>query len=93
MKLYRIYTERPDAHDQRHIIAEVAKKFDGVTFYETLGLWKGQTEDSLVIELIADKSRRFDVEHWLVPWLRGYLSQESVMFTEQEVDVSFYPLT
>jgi len=59
MKTYRIYTEDKN---RECIIALTVKKFDSFTVYNAQGYWKGQAEDSLVIEIIdEDKDIRYRV--------------------------------
>jgi len=48
MKIARIYTE---AKNVMWIRNTVTVAFSGATFFEGLGLWEGQFEQSLVIEL------------------------------------------
>jgi len=53
MKTYRIYTEDKN---RESVIALTAKKFDSFTVYDAKGYWKGEKEDSLVIEIIDEDS-------------------------------------
>lgn len=73
MKCFRIYTE-----NKRNEIAEAlaAAHFDGFNITETTGYWKGQREDSIVIEIIAPDEDALKVEA-----LAGELQQEAVLGT------------
>jgi hypothetical protein len=82
MKCFRIYTE-----NKRDGVAErlTAAHFDGFNITETTGYWKGQREDSIVIEIIAPGSDSLKVEA-LAGELRRELQQEAVLVTATEIE-------
>lgn len=51
MKITRIYTEDLNWFLRPTIIAIVAKYVDGATFISCQGMWKGEMENSIIIEL------------------------------------------
>ena len=77
MTLYRIYTEnRPN-------LAElVSAKFDSFTIFQGTGYWKGQAEQSAVIEILSNA--RAKAEN-LARTIRNLNSQESVLVVKLEV--------
>ena len=56
---YRIYTEHVNFHGIRDILD---KYFDGYTTYTGMGVWQGETERNLTIEIITLESRAVDIE-------------------------------
>lgn len=50
---WRLYTE-----DRSTVPSIVADYFDGATMFTATGLWKGQTEQSVVVEVIAPITSR-----------------------------------
>ena len=56
---YRIYTEHVNFCGIRDILD---KYFDGYTTYTGMGVWQGQTERNLTIEIIVPESRAVDIE-------------------------------
>jgi hypothetical protein len=49
--VYRFYTERKD-----NLAELTCRYFDGATLLHATGIWKGDTESSIVIEVIATSS-------------------------------------
>jgi hypothetical protein len=82
MKCFRIYTE-----NKRDGVAErlTAAHFDAFNITETTGFWKGQREDSIVIEILAADGYALKVDA-LAGELRRELQQEAVLVTAHDVD-------
>jgi hypothetical protein len=77
MVRYTIRTEdKPDKRRDVQIL--VGKVFDGATFLYGDGLWKGWTERSMVIEIVAYGESR-DLVYKLAEAIRALLDQEAVM--------------
>jgi hypothetical protein len=79
---FSIYTEdlqRPQ------IIALVHKEFAAATLYSAQGSWKGQQEQSLVIEVITHESSRGAV-HNIAYNIKRLNSQEAVMVVESPIE-------
>ena len=79
MKLYRIHTE--DKNRER-IAQIVGAAFDAWTLLNAEGVWKGQSEHSLVIEVYTESE-------WMVKavalQIKEANNQEAVLVSEQEV--------
>ena len=56
---YRIYTEHVNFHGIRDILD---KYFDKYTTYTGMGIWQGETERNLTIEIIVPESQAVDIE-------------------------------
>lgn len=80
MKRIRIYTEDIN----REGIEELADSFfGGYSVYETDGVWKGQHEKSLVIEVIIDNP--FPA-HIFAGEIKRLNHQDSVLVTVEEIE-------
>lgn len=77
--VYRLYTE-----DKPNVRELVSRYFDGATILFARGLWQGQTEDSVVIEIVALKSDLQKVVH-LAGDIREVNQQTAVFMTYQTV--------
>jgi len=87
MKLYRIYTE--DVKDRReHLERVVGSWFEGYTILRGTGIWKGQREDTTIIEIMAEENLKTRVDVLGVAIARE-LRQECVMVVECEVESRF----
>jgi len=73
---YKVYTENKDMG----IVVNALDRygFDGATIYETIGIWKGDTEYSLVIEIFCAQNQDHAVRAF-ADHLKSELQQESVM--------------
>jgi hypothetical protein len=58
--LYRICTESGHTYD-RNTYDILNKTFDGYTVIRTIGTWKGQKENSLIIEILGRPTDRINV--------------------------------
>ena len=62
----------------------------GCSIYQGMGIWKGDQEPVLIVEIIHDDSNeaaklaRFAVQY------KDYARQEAVMFCEQRIDVVMF---
>ena len=87
MRLFRIHTEtRPN------IAAIVSELFDGFTLYAAVGYWRGLREDSTTVEILADASRRADVDT-VVERIRAENNQQAVLVVEMEVTADLFTAT
>jgi len=77
---YRIYTE--DVNRDR-IVEIVRKYFDSFTLFFGRGYWKGGSENSLVIEIIAEKAA-MDVRS-ICAEINRVNKQECCMVTREKV--------
>lgn len=82
-KVYRMYTE--DVNRNR-ILEVLNSKFDGFTLIPTIGAWRGQLENSLLIEV-------FNTDHATVieaaQTIARINNQDAVAVTVAEMVVSF----
>lgn len=87
MKLYRIYTENKN---KSWIKRQTNKLFPAFTLIDAEGCWKDAEEKSLIIEIIAANSKE-DKNKLAVlrDLIKRHNQQESVLLTEQEVQVEF----
>ena len=83
MKVYRIYTEdTPDYRDNvRTILANAG--IDGYTLYSGQGVWKGETESCLVIEIIRKDIKSFAA---MVRQIKLVNAQAAVLYTIHKTD-------
>lgn len=85
MKLYRIYTEdKKDDVGITNLIAQAG--FDGATLLHGVGVYKGISEHSLVVEIGADE---FVPVQCLAEAIKAWNVQESVMIVTPQNDVVF----
>jgi hypothetical protein len=64
--------------EKHKAIAVVAYEFDGFTYTETSGYWRGKCEPSAVFTIATDKT---EIVFEVAARLREVLDQESVMVT------------
>lgn len=77
---FRIYTEyRPN------IEPLTADRFEGATFYDALGLWRGQFEQSGVIEIIGTDEDRTKVLD-LANVIKTENAQTAILVTVETVE-------
>lgn len=89
MTRYRLYTE--DKNAGRVISAIADAGIDGATVYETSGIWKGNTEASIVIEILIDESQDKRAAIFaLADRIKSMNNQEAAMITiDKNVEVHF----
>ena len=61
--------------------------FDGATFTEAVGLWKGVEERTVICTICSDKPYKEIFN--LACWIKEQLKQESVMVVESDPIISF----
>lgn len=87
MIIYRLYAENINKDKIREI---VSKRFDEFTMIEAQGYWKGNKENNLVIEIVADK---FYVNAILIKEIAREIcemnKQERVMVIDAHVNQEF----
>ena len=66
----------------------VDRYFEGYTVYLGIGIWKGETEPNLTVEIIGDEFDRIKILE-LVTHLRDDFKQECVLVTEEPVTANF----
>jgi uncharacterized membrane-anchored protein YitT (DUF2179 family) len=71
--MYRIYTEDVNRQD---VYATLDSHVSGYTVLETIGSWKGQREDSLIIELLDVPASTVTA---IARTIRAHNKQESVL--------------
>lgn len=76
--LYRIFTENKN---QRDILALASGYFPGFTAFEGHGYWQGAAENSLVLEIVAPKTQKNEVES-LAKHIKEFNTQEAVLLQE-----------
>jgi hypothetical protein len=62
-------------------------EFDGCTFTDAIGKWKGETEQTVVCTVCTD--RRSEMIHILAGIIKDRLRQESVLVIESEPEITF----
>lgn len=86
--IYRIYTEDVSRKD---IIVILDNLFDSYSIFTADGVWKGDHEDGLVIEIIESHpplSNSIDSKVWLAAQqIKRHNVQEAVMVTKQPIEV------
>ncbi len=88
MVKFTIYTEDKN---RREIEVIVTKYFTGFTIIPAVGFYKGAREQSVIIELILDRTTKVfeDVKN-LCEEIKKYNDQESILLTrENALDVEF----
>lgn len=79
--------EKLDIHPSE-IIEHIKDLVDAGTFYESKGLWKGETENSIIFEVVNFDKMSGDVtRETLKSELENKFNQESVLVTEEDVRV------
>lgn len=82
MITYRIYTEDKNTVE---IEALLDTHFDGYTVLNARGRWKGQSENSLVIEIIGD-AVKYDTVKFVVKQIKKLNRQEKVLVTVSQIE-------
>ena len=96
MKRYDIYigcnVTGKEAYSREVVrfVAEQAlteSEFDGCTFTDAIGKWKGETEQTVICTICTDRPR--EMIQILADIIRNRLHQESVMVVESEPTITF----
>jgi hypothetical protein len=80
MKSFKIYTERKD---ERYIQRLLSVAFDGFTVIHTKGVWKGQSEDSIIIEILTNNK---ELVRAIASKIKAHNQQDAVLISESKVD-------
>lgn len=88
MKLYRVVTE--NIHFQGIVEYLKEHKLDATIIGGCYGLWQGQMEKSLVIEIVdgGGVQTRCDIERFAY-WLKKYNGQDKVLVQAIEAEIPF----
>lgn len=81
---YRIYTEGGPRREAR-ARGIVGQEFDGFNVQQAEGVWRGVRENSIIIEIIGEKTDRAKVLA-LAERIRGSNDQMAVLFTAESTD-------
>lgn len=81
MTRFRIYTE-----SRGNLPKLAGAYFDGFTLFRGLGFWEGNSEQSTVIEILADKAERWKVD-LLVKDILSWNQQDAVLVTSEDIPV------
>jgi hypothetical protein len=76
MKSFKIYTENTN---EKYIEELLNVSFDGFTIIHTTGFWKGQKEDSIIIEILTNNKTLI---HAIAKQIKYINHQESILITE-----------
>ena len=80
MKLFKLYVGHDNETEQRFNEAEikflVSEYFNGFTLIPCKGFWKGEEEESYIIELITDDTKKVNK---LKKYLLTKLNQDSIL--------------
>ena len=79
---YRLYTEDKGIDSLASLVSE---HFDGFTIVKSLGYWKGQPEESLIIEIIGDESDEKTIKY-IAKRIKKLNAQEAVYLTKDTID-------
>jgi len=86
-KLYRIVTE--NIHFQAIVEYLKEHKLDATIIGGSYGLWQGQQERSLVIEIVTGRDETLgDIESFAY-WLKKFNGQDKVLVQIIEADIRF----
>lgn len=84
---YKLFVGEPATIEE--VTKAVAHFMDGATIYEARGLWKGNTERSIVVEiLMEDNHDDLDIRT-LALALKHRFNQECVLVTRDEIRAAF----
>ena len=86
--IYRIYTEDVKG-SEKLVLGAIGKRFDCATLYKGIGVWKGSTEASLIIEIITDTPASGLFIHALAKELKTLLKQEAALVVGIEEKVNY----
>ncbi len=81
VRIYRIYTEKKVGIEKL-----ISFYFDGFSILNAIGYWKGQREDSIVIEIITNDNNKVKA---LVQEIKKTNRQECVLVTIGECKAIF----
>jgi hypothetical protein len=82
MIAYRIYTERKNVDGIKEILDD---GFDGYTLIFAAGVWEGETESSLIIEIIGETKQSYTI-HCVAKEIAHLNNQDAVLITQAVVE-------
>lgn len=85
MESVRLYTEKKE-----NLTELASQQFESFTLYDAIGAWKGTTENSVIIEIIANDDNVDSVWHaakGLAEIIKRINRQQAVMLTRQNVNM------
>lgn len=88
MNLYRIYTEDKNEESLAHLAQ--SWHLDGYTILKGTGVFKGQQENSLILEIIGEPSLIEQFVFSLAKDIRLVNRQESVYVTSQPITLTIF---
>ena len=83
---YRIYTENKNFDA---VVEHVASVIPGFSVFTGVGVWQGQREKCLVIEVMADdvvRNKVYDRVCGLATWIKNFNSQQAVIVAQETVE-------
>lgn len=97
MTSYKIYaglvTNKGSYLSKDAVIGLVGNKLSqhnikGATFYSTVGMWEGNFEESLVIELLHNKDDKWEESdvNFIASWYKDFYDQDAVLVTKHLVE-------
>jgi len=84
MRAFRIYTEDLGDRALQEVIKLAGSYLEGFTVYRGQGVWRGQSEASLILEVLGDDSLGRTIQG-LAAQLKEALHQEAILITEAPV--------
>lgn len=79
---YRIYLGYTPPYSGPTLLDIVSRYFDGATFIHATGIWRGEKEDSVIVEIVTDNRQSI---FFLAGDLRTVFGQSAVLITWQPV--------
>lgn len=79
---YRIYTENKNLTTLKEIIS---RRFLSYTLLEAKGIWNRQEEESLIIEIIGEEVREFEINQ-MAKEIKACNQQEAVLITKGQIE-------
>lgn len=91
MNRYRIYLglNNPKTNKEYNsldVINHIKTLFDFATITEAKGIYKGETETTLIIEIISDEFTDSEIKN-VCKYLKNRYEQECVMFTKDIINM------
>lgn len=93
MNIYKLYCGRNIPASEKKVtdkeisqFLENQKYFDGFTIWNSTGYWKGEREDTIVIEIVTDDTKSV---YSLAKDYKSKFNQESVMIVIEDSKVKF----
>ena len=68
------------------VIEHLKTLFNYATIYHSQGIYKGDCETTLIIEIISNNFTDFEIKN-ICTYLKNRYEQECVMYTKQDIDM------